>query len=252
MFGTFEKLRAEFHQTFSRRSPILNGSDVRRAPRCSRWQGSGQACWTAAVPAVRADPGIFYFLILLPMQRRQKKVQEFQDVAQGRTTRSSRRAASTGRSPRVSDKTVQLQIADKVRIEVARRAVGGYQGQEPVVTDRAAACRAIMNKNLRWKILTVIGVFVVFFALGVYPLLANQYNLPLPGWLQGQAFKLGLDLQGRRPPGAAGAHRRRAADVDDDDRANSCASRWQTAGVTSSPSRPSPTTFRVEGVPPGP
>jgi len=28
---------------------------------------------------------------------------------------------------------VQIQVADKVRIEVARAAVGGYQGQEPVV-----------------------------------------------------------------------------------------------------------------------
>jgi hypothetical protein len=26
-----------------------------------------------------------------------------------------------------------LQIADKVRIEVARAAIGGYQGQDPVV-----------------------------------------------------------------------------------------------------------------------
>jgi hypothetical protein len=30
---------------------------------------------------------------------------------------------------------VQLQIADKVRIEIARAAVGGYQGQEPVVQE---------------------------------------------------------------------------------------------------------------------
>jgi hypothetical protein len=28
---------------------------------------------------------------------------------------------------------VQVQIADKVKIEVARADVGGYQGQEPVV-----------------------------------------------------------------------------------------------------------------------
>jgi hypothetical protein len=28
-----------------------------------------------------------------------------------------------------------VQVADKVQIEVARKAIGGYQGQEPVVTD---------------------------------------------------------------------------------------------------------------------
>jgi preprotein translocase subunit YajC len=34
---------------------------------------------------------------------------------------------------RLNDQSIQLQIADKVRIEVARAAIGGYQGQEPVV-----------------------------------------------------------------------------------------------------------------------
>jgi hypothetical protein len=30
---------------------------------------------------------------------------------------------------------VQLQVADKVRIRIARVAIGGFQGQEPVVSD---------------------------------------------------------------------------------------------------------------------
>jgi preprotein translocase subunit YajC len=38
-----------------------------------------------------------------------------------------------GQITRVSDLSVQLQIADKVRIDIARAAIGGYQGQEPVV-----------------------------------------------------------------------------------------------------------------------
>jgi hypothetical protein len=33
---------------------------------------------------------------------------------------------------------VQLQIADKVRVEVSRAAVGGLQGEEPVVEDAAS------------------------------------------------------------------------------------------------------------------
>jgi preprotein translocase subunit YajC len=40
-----------------------------------------------------------------------------------------------GQITRVNDKSVQVQIADKVRIEVARASVGGYQGQEPVVPE---------------------------------------------------------------------------------------------------------------------
>jgi len=30
---------------------------------------------------------------------------------------------------------VQVQIAEKVRVDIARAAIGGYQGQEPVVKD---------------------------------------------------------------------------------------------------------------------
>ena len=30
-----------------------------------------------------------------------------------------------------------------------------------------------MYKNLRWKVLTILAVFVVFFGVGVYPILAD-------------------------------------------------------------------------------
>ena len=53
-----------------------------------------------------------------------------------------------------------------------------------------------MNKNLRWKLLTILAVFVVFFTLGVYPIAAARYGLPLPGWLAAKQLKLGLDLKG--------------------------------------------------------
>jgi preprotein translocase subunit YajC len=80
--------------------------------------------------------GIFYVLILMPMQRRQKKVQEFQDAL-----KVGDKIVTTGgiygQITRVNDKSVQLQIADRVRIEIARASVGGYQGQEPVVTESA-------------------------------------------------------------------------------------------------------------------
>ena len=76
--------------------------------------------------------GIFYFLILLPMKRRQKKIQEFQE-----SLKVGDKVVTTsgiyGQITRLNDKSVQVQIADKVRIEVARAAVGGYQGQDPVV-----------------------------------------------------------------------------------------------------------------------
>jgi preprotein translocase subunit YajC len=77
---------------------------------------------------------IFYFLILMPMQRRQKKVQEFQD-----SLKAGDKIVTTsgiyGQITKVNDKSVQIQIADKVRIELARASVGGYQGQDPVVQE---------------------------------------------------------------------------------------------------------------------
>jgi len=37
----------------------------------------------------------------------------------------------------LSDQSVQLQVANNVRIEVSRAAIVGYQGQEPVVPDNS-------------------------------------------------------------------------------------------------------------------
>jgi preprotein translocase subunit YajC len=77
---------------------------------------------------------IFYVLVLMPMRKRQKKVQEFQaGLKVGDKVITT--GGIHGQVTRVTDGTlsVQIQIADKVRIEVARAAIGGYQGQEPVV-----------------------------------------------------------------------------------------------------------------------
>jgi preprotein translocase subunit YajC len=78
--------------------------------------------------------GIFYFLILLPMKRRQKKIQEFQD-----SLKVGDKIVTTGgiygKITRVNDKTLQVEVADRVRIEMARAAVAGYQGQDPVVQE---------------------------------------------------------------------------------------------------------------------
>lgn len=76
--------------------------------------------------------GIFYFIILLPMKRRQKKVQQFLDGLKV-GDRVMTTGGIYGLVTKLTDQSVQLQIADKVRIEVSRAAIGGYQGQEPVV-----------------------------------------------------------------------------------------------------------------------
>jgi preprotein translocase subunit YajC len=76
--------------------------------------------------------GIFYFIILLPSKRKQQKVQDFLE-----NLKENDRVITTsgiyGQITRLNGDRIQLQIADKVRIEVSRAAIGGYQGQPPVV-----------------------------------------------------------------------------------------------------------------------
>src|SRR5436190_20184647 len=50
--------------------------------------------------------------------------------------------------------------------------------------------------NLRWKLITVIAVLVVFAAVGVYPIFAARYGITKPEFLTSQVLKLGLDLKG--------------------------------------------------------
>ena len=77
---------------------------------------------------------VFYVLVLLPMRRRQKKIQEFQDAIKvGDKVITT--SGLYGQVTKISDASVQIQIADKVKIEVAKASVGGYQGQDPVVKD---------------------------------------------------------------------------------------------------------------------
>ena len=75
---------------------------------------------------------IFYFIVIVPNKRQQKKVQEFLDNLKV-NDRIITTSGIHGQITRLGDQTVQVQIADKVRIEVSKAAIGGYQGQPPVV-----------------------------------------------------------------------------------------------------------------------
>ena len=91
----------------------------------------GGSLWLQFVPFALVL-AIFYFIILLPMKRKQQKVQEFLD-----NLKVGERVVTTGglygQISRVGDQSLQLQIADKIRVEVAKSAIGGYQGKTPVV-----------------------------------------------------------------------------------------------------------------------
>lgn len=84
--------------------------------------------------------GIFYFLVLRPMKKRQDKVQAFIDALKvgDRVVTSG---GIYGKITRVSDQSLQLEIAERVRVEVSRNAVVGYQGQEPVAPAEGGGAR---------------------------------------------------------------------------------------------------------------
>ena len=91
------------------------------------------SAWVQLMPFVLVV-GIFYFVILLPMKRRQQKVQAF--LAALKTgDRIVTSGGLYGTITRLSDQSVQVQIADKVRVEMSRNAIVGYQGQEPVAPE---------------------------------------------------------------------------------------------------------------------
>ncbi|HVG52807.1 MAG TPA: preprotein translocase subunit YajC [Vicinamibacterales bacterium] len=93
-------------------------------------QGGTASPWLQFVPFVFVL-AIFYFIVLLPMKKRQQKVQQFL-TALKINDKVITSGGIYGTITKVSDSSVQLQVANNVRIEVSRAAIVGYQGQEPV------------------------------------------------------------------------------------------------------------------------
>jgi preprotein translocase subunit YajC len=91
------------------------------------------SAWVQLLPFVLVV-GIFYFVILLPMKRRQQKVQAFL-AALKVGDRIVTSGGLYGTITRLSDASIQVQVANNVRVEMSRNAVVGYQGQEPVAPE---------------------------------------------------------------------------------------------------------------------
>jgi preprotein translocase subunit YajC len=95
-------------------------------------QGAPSA-WVQLMPFVLVL-GIFYFVILMPMRRRQQKVQAFL-AALKVGDRIVTSGGLFGTITRLGEQSIQVQVANNVRVEVSRNAVVGYQGQEPVAPE---------------------------------------------------------------------------------------------------------------------
>ena len=104
--------------------------------------------------------------------------------------------------------------------------------------------------NLRWKVTTILAVFVVFFGVGVYPLIAARYGVHSPGWLMDKELKLGLDLKG-------GVHLVLRVQTDDalrivtEQEMERLREELKTRNIpVTNMDAPDPVHFRVEGIPP--
>src|SRR6266849_2229896 len=107
-----------------------------------------------------------------------------------------------------------------------------------------------MSNNIRWKVITILAVLVIFGSVGVYPIVAAHYGVHSPGWLVDKQLKLGLDLKG-------GVHLVLRVQTDDALRIQTeqdmerLRAELATRGITvTNISSPSVTQFRVDGVPP--
>ena len=93
----------------------------------------GAPAWVQIIPFALVL-GIFYIVILLPMKRKQQKVDTFLSaLKKGDKVVTS--GGIFGSITDISEQSVQLEIADRVRVRISRNAIVGYQGQEPVSTE---------------------------------------------------------------------------------------------------------------------
>jgi preprotein translocase subunit SecD len=106
-----------------------------------------------------------------------------------------------------------------------------------------------MNKNLQWRVVTILVIFILFFGIGVYPILAQRFGLPAPAWLMAKQLRLGLDLKG-------GVHVVMRVHTDDALRlatngtSEQLREALQNGGINvGAVTVTAPTAFRIEGVP---
>lgn len=92
----------------------------------------GNAGWLVQIIPFVLILGIMYFVLLQPMRKKEQLAKDFRE-----SLKVGDRVITTsgiyGQVTRLGEESIQLQIADKIKIEIARAAIGGYQGKPPVV-----------------------------------------------------------------------------------------------------------------------
>ena len=153
----------------------------------------GGSPWLQLVPFALVL-AIFYFIILLPMKRKQQKVQEFLDAL-----KVGDRVITTGgiygQITKLGDQIVQLQIADKVRIEVAQGGDRRLPGPGPGRRSTRQRRQARMKQPSLETSSPSCGLRRHFRPSACIRS-SRALRHPAPGWLMDKQLKLGLDLKG--------------------------------------------------------
>ena len=128
-FRTFDTFR---QGSFARLPACRSIHDQFEHPDSPGAPRAGRQCepWLQFVPFILVL-AIFYFIILLPMKKRQQKVQAFL-AALKVNDRVITSGGIYGTITKAGDTSVQLQIANNVRIDA--RSIVGYQGRGRSVT----------------------------------------------------------------------------------------------------------------------
>jgi preprotein translocase subunit YajC len=84
----------------------------------------GSPMWTFVVPMIFMV-GIFYFLLIRPQQKKAKEHKQLVDNLK-RGDRVITTGGLIGEISSISDQTLTIEIADKVRVDVGRAYVAGF------------------------------------------------------------------------------------------------------------------------------
>src|SRR5580704_15113896 len=116
---------------------------------------------------ILAIMGIFYVLLILPAQRRQKKTQEMLNALKN-GDKVVTNGGLFGTIVGLEGDAIQLRIADQVKVKVLRSAVASLQpeGKEELhgrgndLFPGSPEPVQAMNSNLKWKALFIVAVIL--------------------------------------------------------------------------------------------
>lgn len=92
------------------------------------FQAAEPSPWLSALPML-AVMVIFYFLLIAPMRKRQKALQQLTEALK-KGDRVITNGGIYGEIQGVDPQTVILKVADNVRIKVAKSAIAGLEAKE--------------------------------------------------------------------------------------------------------------------------